>query len=144
MVRGGRAKINCQRGGRCSSGIGAYHVIANVFLSRSRRETLSYELLPVRREHKDDKRVVGDLNCTSNFDNFEMGGTKEIPWCLLKGTDTAGGQGGSAGDNPKRKLPADARGLVVGIDASSFDRVGFPVRSLPIKEGRDDPPFAEI
>ena len=119
-------------------------MVANVFLSRSGRKTLSYELLPVRREHKSDERVIDNIDSTGNFDCFEMGGTKEIPWCLLKGADTAGGQGGSAGDNPKRKLPANARGLVIGIDAGSFDRVGFPVGSLPIKEGRDDPPFAEV
>ena len=131
-IRRGRTKVNCRRGGRRGSSKSAYHVSANVFLSRPRREALSYELLPVRREHKDEERVIGDLNFASNFDNFEMGGTEESPWCLLEGADTAGGLGGSAGDDPKRKLPADTRGLIIGIDASGFDGVGFPVRGLPI------------
>ena len=119
-------------------------MVANVFLSRSGRRTLSYELLPVKREHKSDKRVIGSIDSAGDFDCFEMGGTKEIPWCLRKRANATGGQGGSAGDNPKRKLPANAGGLVIGIDAGSFDRVRFPVGSFPIKEGRDDPPFAEI
>ena len=119
-------------------------MVANVFPSRSRRKTLSYELLPVRRGHKSDKRVIGNIDSAGDFDCFEMGGTKEIPWCLRERADATGGQGGSAGDNPKRKLPANARGLVIGIDAGSFDRVRFPVGSLPIKEGRDDPSFAEV
>ena len=37
-------------------------MVANVFLSRSRRKTLSYELLPVRREHKSDESVIGDID----------------------------------------------------------------------------------
>ena len=119
-------------------------MVANVFLSRSGRKTLSYELLPVRREHKSDKRVIGNIDSAGDFDCFEMGGTKEIPWCLRKRANATGGQGGSAGDNPKRKLPANAGGLVIGIDAGSFNRVGFPVGGLPIEKGRDDPPFAEI
>jgi hypothetical protein len=119
-------------------------VSSNVFLLRPRREALSYELLPVRREHKDEERVISDLNFTSNFNSFEVGGTEESPWCLLERADTAGGLGGSARDDPKRKLPADTRGLIIGIDASGFDGVGFPVKGLPIKEGRDNPPFAEV
>ena len=119
-------------------------MVANVFLSRPGRKTLSNKLLPVKREHKSDKRVIGSIDSAGDFDGFEMSGTKEIPWCLRKSADATGGQGGSAGDNPKRKLPANAGGLVIGIDAGSFDRVGFPVVGLPIKKGRDDPPFAEI
>ena len=101
-------------------------------------------MLPIRRERKGKERVIGNLNFASYFDDFEMGGAEKPPWCLLEGADTAGRLGDSARGDPKRKLPANARGLIIGIDASSFDRVGFPVRSLPIKEGRDDPPFAEI
>jgi hypothetical protein len=33
-------------------------------------------------------------------------------------------------------LPANTRGLIVGIDASSFNRIRFPVGGLPIEKGR--------
>ena len=101
-------------------------------------------MLPVRREHESDERVIVSIDSTGNFDCFKMSGAEGIPWGLRKGADATGGQGGSARGNPERKLPANAGGLVIGIDASCLSRIGFPVGGLPIKKGRYDPPFTEI
>ena len=75
-IRRGKTEVDCRRGGRRGSSISAYHVGSNVFPTRPRREALSYELLPIKGEHKGKEGVIGDLNVTSDFDDFEMGGAE--------------------------------------------------------------------
>ena len=40
-------------------------------------------------------------------------------------------------------MPANTRSLIVGIDASSFNRIRFPVGGLPIEKGRYKSFFAK-
>ena len=57
-IRRGQAEIDCRGGGRRGSSISAYHVGSNIFLSRPRREALSYELLPIKGERKVDSLSI--------------------------------------------------------------------------------------
>ena len=75
-IRWGETKVDCRRGGRSGSSVSAYHVGSNVFPTRSRREALSNELLPIRGEGKGKGGVISSLDATSYFDKFQMGGAK--------------------------------------------------------------------
>ena len=89
--------------------------------------------------------MICRIGIPGNFSRFEMERAKGLPGGLCKITDAAGGQDrGGLGGILGGKLPANAGGLVVGIDSSCLNRIGFPVRGLPTEESRYDPPFTKI
>ena len=87
--------------------------------------------------------MVNSLDFASEIDRMEVGRTERSARYLFDRADEARRLRSDARGEPKRKSPANPRGLVVCIDASNFDGIGFTSGVFPIKERRDDSIFAK-
>jgi hypothetical protein len=100
-------------------------------------------LFPVKGESKNEGGMVNSLDFTSEVDRLEVGRTERSARCLFDKADEARRLRSDAWGEPKREPPANPRGLIVRIDASNFDGIGFTSGIFPITERRDDSIFAK-